>query len=150
MLKWWQRSAEDFSHCSFNSRNRRKKKPAPFRLQRPRRDGHQALDLDSLQRVDCCSSLSLLHAVSPANVTPTKVDPLALARTVLFVFGYQTCRLLSELQQINALKRIEIQGLMTIARRGRWSRKVCGLFFAGYAKLKRNSANKSSALRCHI
>ena len=70
---------------------------------------------DMIQSVD---SLRLAQEINKRAEQAAKRMPLLLEVNVTgetSKFGYQPERLLSELQQINALKRIEIQGLMTIA-----------------------------------
>jgi pyridoxal phosphate enzyme (YggS family) len=70
---------------------------------------------DMIQSVD---SLRLAQEINKRAEQAAKRMPLLLEVNVTgetSKFGYQPERLLSELPQINALKRIEIQGLMTIA-----------------------------------
>jgi len=70
---------------------------------------------DMIQSVD---SLHLAQEINKRAEQSAKRMPLLLEVNVTgetSKFGYQPERLLSELQQVNALRRIEIQGLMTIA-----------------------------------
>ena len=70
------------------------------------------------QMIESVDSLGLAQEIAKCSDQQAKTMPILLEVNVAgeaSKFGYQPAQLLAELAQINALRRIEIHGLMTIA-----------------------------------
>ena len=103
---------------------------------------------EMIQSVD---SLALAHEIDKHANNAAKTMPILLEVNVAgesSKFGYNPDQLLTELAQINALKKIEIHGLMTVAPWSTEPEKVRSVF-RKLRELKERCEQILLARRCH-